>query len=197
MKTYLDTDPLMNNPNNAITNEIQQGIKADSSIRLNHDIYFAESVSISKVIDTDDIPLLLGTDYEFADLDDVATEITGKECYRKIKFFEPHYVIKVSYHAYGDFLKADDINDLINDVEVLKTDIKADLTRRVIHGDGNSTSFEVTDLPQTAYLFKFTLNSIPLEESDYTWTFPGTTGNLTISGFIPLEEDTIEIFFRS
>ena len=69
--------------------------------------------------------------------------------------------------------------------------------RRTVQGDGTSTTFNVTGLPDTARDFFFTLNSLSLDTTDYTWVFEGTGGTLTVYGFIPLLEDTIEIFFRS
>jgi hypothetical protein len=199
MKLYLDADPLMINPNNDIVDEIQQGIMAGSSRMLNHDIYFAESVTISKVVDDVATPLVLGDDYEFVELDDIATELTEKECYRKIKFFANHYVIKVSYHVYGDFLRATDINTIVQEIELIKDTMESDSSkdRMVINGNGSATSFTITGLPSTARHFEFKLNSIPLEEVDYSWTFTGTSGNLIINGFVPLTEDAIEIYFRS
>jgi hypothetical protein len=69
--------------------------------------------------------------------------------------------------------------------------------RRTVQGDGASTTFEVTGLPETARDFLFKLNSLSLDEVDYTWNFGGTDGDLQVRGFIPLAEDVIEIFFRS
>ena len=73
----------------------------------------------------------------------------------------------------------------------------AGFRRRAVRGDGASVTFSVTGLPETACDFYFTLNSLYLDPPDYTWSFAGTGGTLTVTGFIPLPEDTIEIFFRS
>jgi hypothetical protein len=73
----------------------------------------------------------------------------------------------------------------------------ASFQRRTVQGDGTSTTFNVTGIPETARDFFFTLNSLSLDPPDYTWVFEGTGGTLTVHGFIPLAEDVIEIFYRS
>lgn len=69
--------------------------------------------------------------------------------------------------------------------------------RHTVQGDGSTAAFKVPGLPGTARDFLFKLNSLSLDEADYTWVFGETGGDLTVHGFIPLSEDVIEIFYRS
>jgi hypothetical protein len=195
LKTYLNADPQMNNTHNDITNEIHTGIEANGVISLGHDIYFGESVRIVNVTGGN-VPLTKDDDYTFEEKDDTASGLSGKDCFRKIKFSRAYSRIKVNYHAYGDFFKATDINELADKMQEL-VGVILPRDKKIIRGNGTTTMFIVNEIPDTASDFEFKLNIIPLETDDYTWNFSGTSGTLTIRTFIPLSEDVIEITYRS
>jgi hypothetical protein len=195
LKTYLNADPQMNNQNNNIVDEAYSGISSNSIMSLKHDIYFGESLSIINVTGGN-VPLVIDTDYAFEEKDNIASSLAGKDCYRKIKFLRTLGNIKISYHAYGDFFKASDINKIVNEIDELNAFLLP-VEKKIIKGDRVTTSFNITDFPDTAHDFEFKLNTFPLEDSDYTWSFSGTSGTLNILTFIPLLEDTIEITYRS
>jgi hypothetical protein len=204
MKIFLNADPKKDKTQNIVTGEIHTAIEENTSIALEHDIFFADGLSIESIIGDEVKPLVIKDDYELEDLDDVATHISGKNYYRRIKFLFMHWRVRISYHVYGDIVKAEYLNEINSDIEdlnsrmdSLETFVTTDKDKITVMGDGSATSFTVEDIPLTAKDFEFTLNFIPLEEIDYTWVLSGTTGTLTINGFVPLAEDAIDILFRS
>jgi hypothetical protein len=110
VKTFLDADPTMSKPANNIINEIHQDIAANTSITLDHDIYFGESLVVSRT--QGNILLTLNQHYAFDEKDTVASDLAGKDCYRRVRFLYAYESVKINYHVYGDFIKAKVINDI-------------------------------------------------------------------------------------
>jgi hypothetical protein len=197
MKTFLNADAQKNNVENIITDEIHTSIEENTSIKLDHDIFFADGLVIEKVEGDDITPLVINEDYDLEDLDDIATNASRLDCFRRIKFYDMFYKIKVSYHAYGDLIKAEYLNDINSRLDALEDGSSLNAIKRIVKGDGVTTTFTISSLPKTAKGFEFRLNYIPLEVQDYIWDIAETTGTLRTIGFVPLPEDTIEITFRS
>lgn len=204
MKIFLNADTKKDKAQNIVTGEIHNSIEENTSIALEHDIFFAEGLSIENLLGDTSTFLVLGNHYELEDLDNVASGISGLNCYRRIKFLFAYSKVRINYHVYGDLIKAEylnsiksDIDDLTNRVVSLEEGSGSNKDKLTVNGNGVSTSFTVEDIPSTARDFEFTLNFIPLEESDYTWSLSDTTGTLEIIGFVPLPEDAIDIKFRS
>jgi hypothetical protein len=197
MKTFLNADAQKNKVENIITGEIHTSIEKNSSIELDHDIFFADGLVIKKVEGDAVTLLVINGDYDLEDLDDIATNASESNCFKRIRFHKSFYKIKVSYHAYGDIIKAEYLNNINSRLDSLEGVSSLNTTKRVIKGDGSATCFTISSLPKTANKFEFRLNYIPLEAQDYSWNIEETTGTLQIIGFVPLPEDTIEITFRS
>jgi hypothetical protein len=119
LKTFLDADPRKNKTTNNIIDEIHSNIVVNDSITLNHDIYFGESLS---VIETEgDVLLNLNIHYMFDEKDTIASRLSGKNCFRKVKFLFDYPEVKISYHAYGDFLKSANLNNIVKEIKSVKT----------------------------------------------------------------------------
>jgi hypothetical protein len=120
MKTFLDADPRQKNQINKILNEIYTGISRNSSISLVHDVYFGGSLSITDTSGSE-TALVRNVDYEWEDKDDNASKLSNKDCYKKIHFLKNFNSLKISYHAYGDYVKASDMNLIFSRLDASTT----------------------------------------------------------------------------
>jgi hypothetical protein len=222
MKHYLNADKNKTLNENKITNEIHLNIGANTILSLEHDIFFVEDIVIESILDVNHKIVLQPTvDFEYEEFNELATTVTGRNCFNKLKFYNNIAQVSVTYHAYGDYIKADFINEISNKVEETKEDIddldeflndtNKGLVKRVetvedildtitvsAKGNGSAKAFSFTGLPTTIHNQEVFLNWIPLDSgTDYTWSRSGTTGKVTIISFTPTLEDTIILKYRS
>jgi hypothetical protein len=139
MKTFLDADPQMNKGTNIIANEIHTNILENSIITLGHDIYFGQSLSIRTATD---IPLIINQNYTFEEQDVIASDLSGKDCFRKIKFISAYDEVKINYHAYGDFIKSNNINDMVEEINDIKRDLNDGETGLISKVETNASNIE-------------------------------------------------------
>jgi hypothetical protein len=167
MKSFLNADPKKNKPTNVINSEIHRNVEANTSVTLNHDIFFSDGLVIQKIVGENFTPLVINNDYDLEDIDDVATEISGLNCFKRIKFYYSYNKVKVSYHAYGDFIKAEDINDIVDEIErvaniVEKEEVgilpRLDALEDILNEGENSLDQRVTTIETRLNVSKRTVN---------------------------------------
>ncbi len=114
-KKLLNADVNMQNMDNRVISEHATGIVPNKPYYVNHSIYFAESLKVyaneSKTTD-----LIEGSDYAFAEIDSIASEMANKDCYRAIIFLTNVTEAWIDYHSYGDIVSAETFNKLVDEL---------------------------------------------------------------------------------
>lgn len=124
MKKLLDADITGENKANNILNEKITSVKAGVTYYIEHGIYFADTLTVFVNPADSSSRLSLNADYEYAELDSIATELSGKDCYRALVFLKNLPTAYLSYHSYGDFISADTLNTLTASVEAVEKKAK-------------------------------------------------------------------------
>lgn len=124
MKKLLDADITGENKANNILNEKITSVKAGVTYYIEHGIYFADTMTVFINPADSSSRLSLNADYEYAELDSIATELSGKDCYRALIFLKNLPTAYLSYHSYGDFISADTLNTLTDSVEAVEKKAK-------------------------------------------------------------------------
>lgn len=124
MKKLLDADITGENKANNILNEKITSVKAGVTYYIEHGIYFADTMTVFINPADSSSRLSLNADYEYTELDSIATELSGKDCYRALVFLKNLPTAYLSYHSYGDFISADTLNTLTASVEAVEKKAK-------------------------------------------------------------------------
>ena len=124
MKKLLDADITGENKANNILNEKITSVKAGVTYYIEHGIYFADTMTVFINPADSSSRLSLNADYEYTELDSIATELSGKDCYRALIFLKNLPTAYLSYHSYGDFISADTLNMLTDSVEAVEKKAK-------------------------------------------------------------------------
>lgn len=124
MKKLLDADITGENKANNILNEKITSVKAGVTYYIEHGIYFADTLTVFVNPADSSSRLSLNADYEYTELDSIATELSGKDCYRALVFLKNLPTAYLSYHSYGDFISADTLNTLTDSVEAVEKKAK-------------------------------------------------------------------------
>ena len=124
MKKLLDADITGENKANNILNEKITSVKAGVTYYIEHGIYFADTMTVFINPADSSSRLSLNADYEYTELDSIATELSGKDCYRALIFLKNLPTAYLSYHSYGDFISADTLNTLTASVEAVEKKAK-------------------------------------------------------------------------
>lgn len=124
MKKLLDADITGENKANNILNEKITSVKAGVTYYIERGIYFADTLTVFVNPADSSSRLSLNADYEYAELDSIATELSGKDCYRALIFLKNLPTAYLSYHSYGDFISADTLNMLTDSVEAVEKKAK-------------------------------------------------------------------------
>jgi hypothetical protein len=135
MKTFLNADPRQRAQDHKIFNERYTNIPAKTVLSLIHDIYFANSLVIVNE-NTSEI-LASYIDYTFEEKDELASKLSSKDCFRSIKFLKAFNSISISYHAYGDVVKAEDMNLIFSYLNVLETPRLPDYSTQINYRIGS------------------------------------------------------------
>lgn len=106
-------------PENKVTGEIVQVTKGTAQ-QLAHSIFFEDGFYIyENPADKANTLLRRGIDFDFEDEDTIATEISNKNCRKKIIVYKDVSHVYVDYQVYGDFVTA----ELINNVKAQSVDV--------------------------------------------------------------------------
>lgn len=106
----LNADAGMERQENRITEELHKVVRGEEAA-LEHDVFFAEGFrAYTDIAGRSESLLTYGDDYEFCEPDSIAAEISGRDCYRKIVVHADIDKCYVDYHAYGDFIRAEELN---------------------------------------------------------------------------------------
>lgn len=111
-------------PENKVTGEVVQVTKGIAQ-QLAHSIFFEDGFYIyENPADKTNTLLRRGIDFDFEDEDTIATEISNKNCRKKIIVYKDIPQVYVDYQVYGDFVTA----ELINNVKAQSVDVADRLT---------------------------------------------------------------------
>lgn len=106
-------------PENKVTGEVVQVTKGIAQ-QLAHSIFFEDGFYIyENPADKTNTLLRRGIDFDFEDEDTIATEISNKNCRKKIIVYKDIPHVYVDYQVYGDFVTA----ELINNVKAQSVDV--------------------------------------------------------------------------
>ncbi len=115
-RKLLNVDTFGTNPQNQILGEHISGIVPGNVYFIKHGIYFADSLRVFKDEAGTEM-LLQGADYNFSEIDSIASEMSNKNCYRGIIFLTDVAEAYIDYHSYGDILTADFFNNITQGVD--------------------------------------------------------------------------------
>jgi hypothetical protein len=122
-KIYLDIDQSKTNQDNSIEEEEITNIYVDILKKLGHDIFFEEGLVIYSDINNKwGTELEKGSDYTLEIHDDESSSISGKDCYRRVKFRNSYSRLYVDYWVYGDIITSGIINDIHERLNVVEDD---------------------------------------------------------------------------
>lgn len=111
-------------PENKVSGEVVQVTKGIAQ-QLAHSIFFEDGFYIyENPADKTNTLLRRGIDFDFEDEDTIATEISNKNCRKKIIVYKDIPQVYVDYQVYGDFVTA----ELINNVKAQSVDVADRLT---------------------------------------------------------------------
>ena len=118
-KIYLNADPEKANEDNIIQAEEIIGIEINKEISLCHDIFFADSLVIyADPLEKASTALRLNVDYGLSFQDTIASDQSNRPAYRRVVFYKQQYdTVYADYHAYGDIVCANDINNIYEEAE--------------------------------------------------------------------------------
>lgn len=106
-------------PENKVSGEVVQVTKGIAQ-QLAHSIFFEDGFYIyENPADKTNTLLRRGIDFDFEDEDTIATEISNKNCRKKIIVYKDIPYVYVDYQVYGDFVTA----ELINNVKAQSVDV--------------------------------------------------------------------------
>lgn len=106
-------------PENKVTGEVVQVTKGIAQ-QLAHSIFFEDGFYIyENPANKTNTLLRRGIDFDFEDEDTIATEISNKNCRKKIIVYKDIPQVYVDYQVYGDFVTA----ELINNVKAQSVDV--------------------------------------------------------------------------
>lgn len=106
-------------PENKVIGEVVQVTKGIAQ-QLTHSIFFEDGFYIyENPADKTNTLLRRGIDFDFEDEDTIATEISNKNCRKKIIVYKDIPHVYVDYQVYGDFVTA----ELINNVKAQSVDV--------------------------------------------------------------------------
>lgn len=117
MVKLLNADIFGERPENYVSNEELKKVKTNALNYIQHGIYFADTLDICTNPADSSTRLSLESDYTFAELDTIATEQSGRDCYRAIVFLKDFEKLYISYHSYGDIVSAELFNEFIKSIE--------------------------------------------------------------------------------
>lgn len=115
----MNKDESGNAPENKVTGEVVQVTKGIAQ-QLAHSIFFEDGFYIyENPANKTNTLLRRGIDFDFEDEDTIATEISNKNCRKKIIVYKDIPQVYVDYQVYGDFVTA----ELINNVKAQSVDV--------------------------------------------------------------------------
>ena len=119
MTNVMNKDETGVNPANKVTGEVLL-VKKGEAQKLEHSIFFEPGfLCYENPADKLNSLLRRGLDFDFTDEDTIATEISNKNCWKKIVVYKDIPHVYVDYQVYGDFVTA----ELINNVKAQSVDV--------------------------------------------------------------------------
>ncbi len=115
LKKLMNADILMKNIDNQVKGEHVKNIVPNDLYFVEHSIYFAESLRVYEDEEKKK-SLIEGSDYNFAEIDSIASEMANKDCYRAVVFLSNVEQAWIDYHSYGDVVSADTLNELVQGI---------------------------------------------------------------------------------
>ena len=113
----MNQDVTGTNPENRVSDEVLEVAKGKVQ-NLAHSIFFEEGFSIYSDAGKQN-KLRRGSDFDFEEVDSIATEISNKTCWKKIIIYKDIDYAYVNYQVYGDFVTA----ELVNAVKTQTVDV--------------------------------------------------------------------------
>ncbi|QEJ93799.1 hypothetical protein [Treponema phagedenis] len=118
IRKLFNADLTKENSENFVQKEKITNIIPNKVYYVEHSIYFSNTMEVYED-DTMQKPLVLETDYNFAEIDSIASEMSNIDCYKALTFNQRFEKVFIRYHSYGDLLSAEDINCIADGVNTL------------------------------------------------------------------------------
>lgn len=112
-KRLMNADIFQEKKENIVDVEKVSNIIPNKPHYVEHGIYFAESLKVFSDAEKTK-PLIEGSDYEAAEIDSIASELSNKDCYRAVVFLKQLSEAYISYHSYGDIVTAEILNEVFD-----------------------------------------------------------------------------------